>query len=69
VATGKGTALRERVAAAAAAAPLSELSAGDRAELDSEVALATELEDLPGRWQAAVLAAESGAPAAHGCCG
>jgi hypothetical protein len=60
--------LGDRVRAAAAVPPLSELAAADRAELEREVARAGELEDLPGRWQAAILAAESGAPERSGHC-
>jgi hypothetical protein len=52
------TALEERVAAVAALAPLAELSADQLAELDELLAGASELEDLPGKWQAAVLEAE-----------
>jgi hypothetical protein len=52
-------ALLERVRAAAAAPPLSELAAGQRAELERELAEATSLEDLPGKWQAALLEAEA----------
>jgi hypothetical protein len=63
------TALRERVEAAAAAPPLSELSAADRAELEAELASAGSFEDLRGKWQAAVLAAELGPQAGGGSCG
>lgn len=62
--------LRERVTAAADAAPLSELSESQRAELERELAGADALEDLPGKWQAAMLEAEAGgegAAPAHGC--
>ncbi|HEX8375154.1 MAG TPA: hypothetical protein VF606_08250 [Geminicoccaceae bacterium] len=64
------TALAERVQAAAALPPLSELAPADREELQREIARATALEDLPGRWQAAILAAESGEQPATGksCC-
>jgi hypothetical protein len=59
------------VSAAAGAPPLAQMSAEQRAELERELALAESLEDLPGKWQAAVLAAELGtgseAPAG-GCC-
>lgn len=64
------TTLADRIEAAAATPPLSELSASDREELQRELARAAELEDLPGRWQAAILAAESGEPPPAGghCC-
>lgn len=65
--------LAERIAAVDAQAPLGELSAADRAELDALAAQAHALEDLPGKWQAAVLAAEGraaggAAPSHGGCC-
>lgn len=63
-----GVSLRERFAAAAANEPLSDLAPGDRAELDQVLAACTELDELPGRWQAALLAAEAGGGAAGGCC-
>ena len=62
------------MAAVAAVAPLSEASPAQRAELDELIADAAGLEDLPGKWQAAVLEAElraaGEAPSggAHGCC-
>jgi hypothetical protein len=61
--------LSERFAAAAHAEPLNDLSPRDRAELEAQLARAGALEDLPGRWQAALLQAETGA-ASHtaGCC-
>jgi hypothetical protein len=63
-------ALLERVRAAAAAPPLSELAAEQRAELEREAAEADSLEDLPGKWQAALLAAELGSGGGGGhCCG
>ena len=55
--------------------PLSEISAAQRAELDELLAQASAVEDLPGKWQAAVLEAElraAGDEPAHGgghCCG
>jgi hypothetical protein len=52
------TALEQRVAAVAALAPLADLSADQLAELDELMAGADALEDLPGKWQAAVLEAE-----------
>ena len=66
--------LAERIAAVDALAPLGELSAADRAELDALAERAHALEDLPGQWQAAVLAAEQRAAGraapSHGggCC-
>jgi hypothetical protein len=57
--------LSERVEAVAGATPLCELSPMQRAELERELATASALEDLPGKWQAAVLEAEG---AAHSCC-
>ena len=67
--------LARRFAAAAGYEPLSALSPRDRGELEALLAAgARELEDLPGRWQAALLASESAAagitPAFAGsCCG
>jgi hypothetical protein len=58
--TAATEALRERVRAASAAAPLSELSAAQREELERELERAQALEDLPGKWQAALFEAESG---------
>ena len=60
-----------RVEAASDRPPLSEISAAARAELDELVAAADSLEDLPGKWQAAVLRAEAdaGDGAPGGCCG
>jgi hypothetical protein len=66
------TALEERVAAVAALAPLAELSADQLAELDELLLAAADLEDLPGKWQAAVLEAElraAGEPPDGGGCG
>jgi hypothetical protein len=67
------SALAERIAAVGTAAPIGELSAADRAELDELVVAADALEDLPGKWQAAVLEAEqraAGEERSHGggCC-
>ncbi|MEA2478430.1 MAG: hypothetical protein QOJ07_352 [Thermoleophilaceae bacterium] len=61
--------LADRVAAALSAPPLSQVSPAARAELLELTASASRLEDLPGRWQAAVLAAESGGAAAASACG
>ena len=60
--------LRARFEAADVRTPLSE---HQRAELDAVLSTARAFEDLPGKWQAALLAAEAGAsPAAPGgCCG
>lgn len=63
------TALAARVEAALERPPLCEVSASARAELAELVALADDLEDLPGRWQAAILRAESGGGERSGCCG
>ena len=65
MATETVTTLAARVRAVAMEPPLSDLSAGDRDELAYEVAQVEALEDLPGRWQAAILAAESGTGGAH----
>jgi hypothetical protein len=68
------SALEDRVAAVLTFPPLAELSADQLAELDELLAAACDLEDLPGKWQAAVLEAELRAagdePAGghgHGC--
>jgi hypothetical protein len=63
-------AFRERVEAAMTRPPLSEISAEQRAELEELLAAAEELEDLPGKWQAALVAAEQGSDRAHAghCC-
>ena len=60
--------LRERFAAAAGGEPLRALSGEQRAELEAALAAVTAFEELPGQWQAALLAAETGA-APGGCCG
>jgi len=59
--------LRDRFAAAAGREPLNDLAPADRRELAVLLEDAAELADLPGRWQAALLAAE-GAAAAPSCC-
>jgi hypothetical protein len=51
--------LTERVEAVADLPPLSQLPGAQRAELERELAAADALEDLPGKWQAAVLEAEA----------
>jgi hypothetical protein len=54
------------------APPLSEISPAQRMELDALLVEARAVEDLPGKWQAAVLEAElraaGEAPARGGCC-
>ena len=66
--------LHAHVTELSAVAPLSEISADQREELDSLLADAQSVEDLPGKWQAAVLEAElraGGEEPAHGgghCC-
>jgi hypothetical protein len=42
--------------------PLSELSAGQRREFHEALLEADSLEDLPGKWQAAILEAEQNRP-------
>jgi hypothetical protein len=65
-----GVSLQDRFAAAMGSEPLSDLGPGDRAELDALLATCGSPEELPGRWQAALLAAEGGgAPAGSCCCG
>lgn len=65
--------LRDRFAAAAAYEPLCDLSETDSHELDEVLAGVDALEDLPGRWQAALLCAEAAragqAPPPSSCCG
>jgi hypothetical protein len=67
------SALAEHVRALAAHPPLSEIPADQWRELDSELAAAAELEELPGKWQAAILEAELRAagekPGGAHCCG
>jgi hypothetical protein len=58
--------LRERFEAAEVRAPLSQ---HQQAELEAVLARAGTVEDLPGKWQAALLAAEAGTAPASGCCG
>lgn len=63
--------LAERFEAAAGHEPLSGLAPADAAELAAVLRRAERFEDLPGRWQAALLSAER--PAADTspsrCCG
>ncbi len=66
--------LAERFRAARVHPPLDGVSAAAERELEHALSQASGLEDLPGKWQAALLAAEAvaagGAPApAHSCCG
>ena len=61
--------LVDRFGAAAQAEPLNDLSELDRAELTALLLRVRGFEELPGRWQAALLCAEAGAPAAGGGCG
>jgi hypothetical protein len=49
----------DRIAAALMRPPLSEVAADQRAELIELARDATDVDDLPGKWQAAVLEAES----------
>ena len=51
--------LAARVERALGHAPLSQMDAQQRRELDAAVVDALTFEDLPGKWQAAVLQAES----------
>jgi hypothetical protein len=50
--------LVERFAAAGGAEPLNDLADRDRRELEQLLGLVSEFDELPGRWQAALLAAE-----------
>jgi hypothetical protein len=63
--------LAERFAAASASEPLNDLAARDRAELDVLLARVEDFDELPGRWQAALLAAETQRGSSSGqrpCC-
>ncbi|MDA0184593.1 hypothetical protein OJ997_30100 [Solirubrobacter phytolaccae] len=53
--------LSARFSAASANEPLNALSEFDRAELTALLVDGSAFEDLPGRWQAALLRAEVGA--------
>jgi hypothetical protein len=62
--------LVERFAAAASRQPLNDLGETDRAELAALLLRTDDFDELPGRWQAALLSAESDAPPKRGCgCG
>jgi hypothetical protein len=54
--------LSRRVAAAVAYPPLSEMSDEQRHEFHEALLEADTLEDLPGKWQAAILGAEANRP-------
>ena len=63
--------LRRRFELAAAAEPLDALAPAAQAELETLLGRAKDLEDLPGKWQAALLRAEAalrGSPHAGGSC-
>jgi hypothetical protein len=62
--------LADRFAAAGAREPLNALAEPDRAELAALLLRVEDFDELPGRWQAALLAAETGASPGGGCgCG
>ena len=62
--------LAERFAAAGTREPLSALCEPDRAELTALLLRVDDFDELPGRWQAALLSAESGVVPSGGCgCG
>jgi hypothetical protein len=50
--------LAERFVAAGGAEPLNDLADGDRCELERLLGMVSEFDELPGRWQAALLTAE-----------
>ena len=55
-------ALSERVGGAVAYPPLSDLASAQRRELHDALLEADNFEDLPGKWQAAILRAEQSRP-------
>ena len=62
--------LADRFAAAGTREPLNALGEPDRAELTALLLRVEDFDELPGRWQAALLAAETGASSGGGCgCG
>jgi hypothetical protein len=62
--------LAERFSAAGSREPLNALGDLDRAELTALLLRVRDFDELPGRWQAALLAAESGVAPSGGCgCG
>lgn len=63
--------LKDRFAAACERAPLNDLGDSDRAELSALLLRTGKFDELPGRWQAALLTAESGQAGSSGqrpCC-
>ncbi len=58
--------LADRFAAAGAREPLNALGEPDRAELTALLLRVHDFDELPGRWQAALLAAETGASSGAG---
>ena len=54
--------LSRRVAKVVRYAPLSEMSDGQRRDFQDALLEADALEDLPGKWQAAILTAEQNRP-------
>ena len=66
------TALADRFAAASGRLPLASLHPTTARELDAVLSTATAFDELPGKWQAALLAAEGAeapAPPSGRCCG
>jgi hypothetical protein len=57
-----GVAVSRRASKAIAYAPLSEMSAEQRREFQEALLEADAFEDLPGKWQAAILTAERNRP-------
>jgi hypothetical protein len=61
--------LAERFAAAGGAEPLNDLADVDRRELERLLGLVSAFDELPGRWQAALLTAEGqGSSGQRPCC-
>ena len=62
--------LKDRFVAAGEREPLNDLCEPDRAELAALLVRVDDFDELPGRWQAALLTAESGTAPSGGCgCG
>ncbi len=66
--------LRRRFELAAGGDPLDGLSAGHAEELDAILRAVDDFDDLPGKWQAALVRAEAAvagtpAPSSGSCCG